>query len=221
MGVTQGRTTTAPLGGLLLALGLVLAGCSAAGGEARSPVRAEQGPTAAFLMNEGRFAAARGDTVRAEQYIVLAIERGYDERRALPLLLSVCVKGSRLRAALNHAEPYLRDHPEDTALRYLVATIEVGLGDDDDARRELEALLRDTPEHGDARFLLGLLELEHDQTAATEHLREYLRREPSGRHAADVRVRLLELERQREQDARLLGLSPPARTGARGGKRRP
>lgn len=215
---------SSPLAGLGLALGLFLGGCGGATSpEARTPTAPEQGPSATYLMNEGRLAASRGDTVRAEQYIALAIERGFDERRALPLLLATCIKGSRLRAALNYAEPYLRDHPEDAALRYLVATIEVGLGDDEGARRELGVLLREAPDHGEARYLLGLLELEHDAAAATEHLREYLRLEPRGRHAADVRVRLLELEQRREEDARRLGRARAVRAGSRplGEKGRP
>ncbi len=194
------------LGALLLGLALpALGGCGAGAQAATPPATAQQAPSAAWLMDEGRAAAARGDTVRAEQYIVLAIDRGYDERRALPLLLAVCVKGSRLRAALNHAEPWLRDHPNDSALRYLVATIDVGLGDDESARQELEALLREEPDHAEALFLLGLLELDHDPETANARLIEYLRLTPTGRHAADVRVRLRELARQRDEDARIFG----------------
>jgi uncharacterized protein HemY len=176
-------------------------------------------PSADWLMREGRAAATRGDTVRAEQYIALAVDRGYDERRALPLLLGVCIEGSRLRAALNHAEPYLRDHPEDAALRYLVGTIRMGLGDEAGARRELEVLLREDPAHTEALFLLGVLETDHDPETATVRLQDYLRLEPAGRHSADARVRLRELGRQREEDARLLGLGP-SRLGARGSKGR-
>jgi hypothetical protein len=191
---------------LLLALGLP--GCAARAPEVATPLGREQAPSADWLMREGRAAALRGDTVRAEQYIVLAVDRGYDERHALPLLLGVCIKGSRLRAALNHAEPYLRDHPTDTALRYLVGTIHVGLSDEAGARRELEVLLRDDPEHAEALFLLGVLELDHDPETSSARLLDYLRVEPTGRHAADVRVRLRELAREREEDARLFGLAP-------------
>ena len=192
----------------LIALSALLAGCSGATSpEAASPQRPAPAPDATYLVNEGRAAAARGDTVRAEQYIALAIERGYDERRALPPLLSACIRGSRLRAALNHAERYLRDHPHDTALRYLVATIQVGLGDEESGRRELEALLEDEPDHGEALFLLGVLDLDRDPARARERLRTYLRLQPTGRHAADARVRLRELERRDGEDARLLGLT--------------
>ena len=42
---------------------------------------------AAELLASGRDAAARGDAVRAEQYLSLAIEQGADRREAMPLLL--------------------------------------------------------------------------------------------------------------------------------------
>ncbi len=154
-------------------------------------------PSATWLAAEGERAALRGDTVRAEQYLALAVERGYDERRALPLLLSVCIRGSRLRSALNHAEPYLRDHPDDQSLRYLVATLDVSLGDEAGARRELEALLRGDPAHGAALYLLGTLELDREPERAADLFRSYLEKEPDGPHAADVREQLRDLDLER------------------------
>ena len=43
-------------------------------------------------------------------------------------LVRVCIASSRLRAALGHAEPFLRRHPDAWQLRYLVAAIHLALG---------------------------------------------------------------------------------------------
>jgi tetratricopeptide (TPR) repeat protein len=148
---------------------------------------------AAWYWNAGRSAAARGDTVRAEQYLSLAIERGLNQREVLPLLLEVCVTGARLRAALNHAEPYLRDHPDDFALRYLVANIELGLGETEAARMELERITREHPRHADAHYLLGVLALDSSPESARAYFQKYLELAPDGEHAGEARGRLAEL----------------------------
>ena len=158
-----------------------------------APAPTSHAEQAQALFQRGREAAERGDSVRAEQYLSLALERGYDAERVLPVLLGVCLASSRLRAALDHAEPYLRDHPEAQALRYLVATIHAGLGQTDEARLALEQLLRTNPNSGDAHYLLGILDSEGNAPSARAHFRTYLDVAPQGEHAAEVRSRLAEL----------------------------
>jgi tetratricopeptide (TPR) repeat protein len=131
--------------------------------------------------------------VRAEQYLELAMQRGYDRRAVLPVLLSACVSSMHLRAALGHAESYLLEHPEDDGLRYLVATIRIGLGQRRDAELELERLIRRSPDNADAHFLLGLLHADDDVASAEEHLRRCLAVDPHGRRAAEARSRLSDL----------------------------
>jgi predicted Zn-dependent protease len=169
---------------------LTLAGCAARQVAAGS-TSVER--TAAWYWNAGRSAAARGDTVRAEQYLSIAIERGFNQRDVLPLLLEVCVTGARLRAALNHAEPYLRDHPDDYFLRYLVANIELGLGETGTARAELERITREHPRHADAHYLLGVLALDASPESARADFQRYLELAPDGEHAGEARGRLAEL----------------------------
>lgn len=154
---------------------------------------------AASLFQRGQAAARRGDSVRAEQYLSLAIDRGYDVERALPLLLQVCLSSSRLRSALDHAEPYLRDHPDAEALRYLVATIHVGLAQTSEARVELEQLLRANADSSDAHYLLGVLDSDGDVDSARTHFRAYLDVAPKGERAPEVRSRLAELAIREEQ----------------------
>lgn len=154
---------------------------------------AERAREAADLAQKGKAAAQAGDSVRAEQYLTLAIERGASRRELLPALLSVCLASSRLRAALNHARSYLQDNPEDDRLRYLVASLHLSLGQRDEARQALQLLLRRRPESADAHYLFGVLDAEETPASARDHFRTYLALEPRGRHGAEARSRLAEL----------------------------
>lgn len=158
------------------------------GGTTRRHDDAEQ------LFDLGRQAAQAGDSIRSEQYFSLAIEAGLDQRKVLPLLLKVCLQGSRLRSALDHAEPYLLQHPEDHALRYLVATIHLSLGQVETARLNLKELLRADASNAGAHYLLGVLEMGSSPTESIEHFRTYLSLAPRGNRAAEVQSRLLEMQ---------------------------
>jgi tetratricopeptide (TPR) repeat protein len=181
---------------IVVALALVLSACGAAGSAPAGPANASRPSSpsdATELVRRGRAAADQGDSVRAEQYLALAIERGADPSVVLPTLLQVCLSSSRLRAALGHAEPYLRDNPEDDALRYLVATIHLGLGQEAEARSELELLRERSAAGAPAHYLLGIIDARRDPVAARDHFRAYLELTPKGRHAAEVRSRLSEI----------------------------
>jgi len=154
------------------------------------------------LFRRGQAAAKQGDSVRAEQYLSMALERGFDDKKVLPIMLEVCLSSNRLRAALNHAERYLRDHPEDQNLRYLVATIQLGLGQTEQAQIALNHLLRTNPKNANAHYLLGVLESAGSgSTRANQHFLEYLQLAPNGEHAAEVRSRLTDLDVRANLDA--------------------
>lgn len=152
------------------------------------------------LFQDGQTLAARGDLVRAEQYLAAAIRRGYPEQRALPLLMRVCIASSRLGSALQHAVPYLRLHPEDHQLRYLVASVLIGLERQDEARLELLRVIENDPTHADAHYALGVLLRDHygDAAAAAPHLARHHELAPEGLHGAEVAGWLREHERARE-----------------------
>lgn len=141
------------------------------------------------LYDAGLRLARTGDLLRAEQYVKAAIERGYPEERALPSLLKICVAASRLNAALQYAEPHLRDHPENFRLRTLVASIHLGLGNVDDAQAHLSEVLERVPADAPANYLMGMLHREErdDPVASEPYLQRYLELEPNGPHAAEVR----------------------------------
>jgi predicted Zn-dependent protease len=144
---------------------LVLSGCVAAlvlglGCMSQQP----SARSASSLLIEGdggalhrvaRRLAVQGDLVRAEQYAMLAVQRGLPIAQVLPLLLEVCLRASRVSAALHHAEPVLRRRPDDQRLRYVVASLYVALNRREDAERELALLLRADPDHHAASLLLA------------------------------------------------------------------
>ncbi len=183
----------APLA-IWLALACLAAGCA----------RSEVTPPAASarearqkeletLVAEGRAAAARGEGVRAEQYLTLALERGGSKDVILPELLRICLENQHLRAALEHAEPYLLAHPEASALAYLVATIHLGLSQPEEARLTLARLLEREPHHANALFLAATLDQESEPARARDEFNQFLQLVPQGLRAAEARSRLARL----------------------------
>jgi Flp pilus assembly protein TadD len=201
MKADESRTPMPNLNYLVLAAAVLLSGCaSGPKPEPAAPASAAKDTRpASELVARGREAAARGDAVRAEQYLSLAIEQGADRRQVMPLLLEACLKSSHLRAALNHAEPYLLDHPEDDSLRYLVATIHLGLGQVVPAKRELGLLLQRNPSNADAHYLLGIIESGGNVEAARTHFLAVLAHSKDQEQKIEVESRLAELRlRERE-----------------------
>lgn len=172
---------------------LSLLGCGAGASPQTAVSRDSARRNAVELFQRGEQAAKQGDTVRAEQYLSMALDRGFDKKRVLPIMLRVCLSGSRLRAALNHAEPYLLENPHDRRLRYLVATIHLGLGQLDDARTDLNQLLRADPNNANAHYLLGVLESGARVQQAPKYFRKYLELAPQGERSVEVRSRLSDL----------------------------
>lgn len=178
---------------------LAAAGCGSASAEvhttsaatARDPL---DSITAEELLRRGEVLAEHGDFVRAEQYLLAARSRGVDETRVIPPLMQVCVRASRLSAAIGYAEPYLERHPGEWPLRILVASIHLGLGHLAEARAHLERALRDgRPEPAEAHYLLGIVLREQVEDAeARRHFERYLALEPRGVHAEEVAAILAE-----------------------------
>jgi tetratricopeptide (TPR) repeat protein len=169
---------------------------------AEAPARPEGTPgdplksvPAAELYRRGIALGEAGDLIRAEQYLAAAIDRGYPAEQALPPLMRVCLASSRLRAALSHAEPYLEDHPDAWSLRYLVASIQIGIGNVDDARVSLERVIHDAPDQPDAYFLLAVLLRDDvgDRAGAAQRFERYIQLAPQGQHASEARAALFAL----------------------------
>lgn len=165
-------------------------GCAGASSSTRTPTPDPLADVEADeLYGHGLGMAERGDLVRAEQYILAAIEKGFDRGEALPSLLRVCIASQRYAIALRHANPYLQEHPEDWALRYLVATLHLAIGSEERARTELEKVIRDAPEQAVPYYTLGMLHHERhaDMGAARQYFERYMELAPRGAHVEEVR----------------------------------
>lgn len=184
---------------ILCALLLSLAAASGAGCGGAQPVTAEtpvEDPLTTVdpqeLFDRGVYLAEHEDYIRAEQYLVAAMQRGFDEDRVMPTLLAACVRSSRLSAALSYAEPYLERHPDAWSLRLLVATIHMGLGEPGRAHAQLVRVVEDHPDEPTVFYMLGVLERDEleDLASARESFRRYLDLAPEGEHAAEARAAL-------------------------------
>ena len=120
---------------IALALATALWGCAGATQPTTTTVKMPNGSDAEGIFARAQALLRQGDTLRAEQYLLLAVRSGLPEERAILPLVQACVASSRLRAALNHLQPFLRKHPEHVQLRYLAATLELALGHHAEALR--------------------------------------------------------------------------------------
>lgn len=145
------------------------------------------------LIQLGKAFAQVGDLTRAEQYFAAALDSGADGHVVVPMLLAVCVRDGRYRAALEYGEGHLRKHPTDGRTRFVVATIYAGIGEAAQARAHLERVIVERPEEAEAHFALGVLMRDSfkDPVSADPHFREYLRLAPQGSHVEEARGSLL------------------------------
>lgn len=158
-------------------------------GEQQPPA---QENSAEDLLRKGQASARIGDMTRAEQYFVLALKAGGDERKILSYLLKVCVADQRYPVALEYAEQYLRKNPRDLDVQFAAASIHAALGDAARARSMLEQVVRDDPERSEAHYALATLLRSEGQALqlADIHDLEYLRLNPNGPLAERARARL-------------------------------
>jgi predicted Zn-dependent protease len=168
-----------------LACGVGLAACNTT---SRLPPDAGPARTvAAHLAALGERYARSGDLVRAEQYLAAALRDEPNNARVLHALLHVCVGGSRLRNAVEHAQAHLTRHPEAWRVRYLLACIELALGHRQRARSELLRVAQLEPRHPDTYYLLGTLDA---GDRARELYARYLTLSPQGVYAFSARAAL-------------------------------
>jgi predicted Zn-dependent protease len=180
-----------------VALSVALAACGGAQRQGAPPADPLALSSPDELFQDGLNAAERGDYVRAEQYLVASVDRGYSEAKAMPVLVKICLAASRYRSALQYALPYLERHPDQWALRYLVGTIYLGIGDSKSARQELTRVTYDAPEQGPPHYLLAVMERDQfeDPARARMHFERYLELDPNGERALEARAALREMQR--------------------------
>jgi tetratricopeptide (TPR) repeat protein len=179
--------------------------CAAALGCASAPGRRLQSNVHTFqdeqspakLTARGRAFAALGDTTRAREYFDAALEAGGDDRVLTPLLLSVCVRDGRYRLAIDYAEQYLRRHPGDPRMRFVLGTLHAGVGEPLAAEAEFAKVIAANPENPDAEYALAVLlrDQRGDLLGADRHFRAYLKLRPEGEHSEEAKSSLLQAVR--------------------------
>jgi tetratricopeptide (TPR) repeat protein len=178
----------------LVALGFFASACMSSAAELESRIQTvERANEPAKLARAGDAFAAVGDYTRAEQYYNLAVENGSNELELVPRLIRVCVRDQRYRDAIQYSEQHLRKYPRNDGVRFLLASLELGVGDTERAKGNLERVLEARPNHADAHYTLAVLLRDDlaDFSAADRHFRAYLRLEPRGNHAEEARGSLL------------------------------
>ncbi len=178
-----------------VAISLASAGCAATPAQrvkANMALMKEEGGVDK-LIDRGKAFANVGDSTRAEQYFAAAVASGADERIVVPLLLSVCVQDGRYRVAIQYAETYLKSHPGDLRVRFVLGTLYSAVNDPDAARTALVTVVDARPEDADAHFALGVLlrDSDHDYAGADRQFREYIRLKPRGPHTEEAEASLL------------------------------
>jgi tetratricopeptide (TPR) repeat protein len=145
------------------------------------------------LTEVARVLDKRGDVVRAEQYWRLALDEGADAETVLPQLIASFVRDRQYRLALQHAEDYLRAHPNAHTLRLLSGAIHEALGNYAAAVEQYQLVAERQSERPDVHYVLGaaLLKQGISRSEADACFRKYLDLAPHGRHAEQAQALLL------------------------------
>jgi tetratricopeptide (TPR) repeat protein len=145
------------------------------------------------LLEVARELERRGDSLRAEQYYVLALERGAPADEVLPRLLAAYVRDRQYRLAAQRAEDYLARHPHSVRIRLILAALYEAVGDYSRAVECYQQVVHSQPSGPDAHFALAsvLVEQGHDRATADLHFRRYLELAPRGVYAERAEAALL------------------------------
>ncbi len=184
-----------------LTIGLALALGTACTSASQKPSAGPGDPLvqveSAALFDQGKRLAQEGDLVRSEQYLVAAMDKGHPIEEVLPILIEVCIAGSRYDTALHHARPHLLRDPENSSLRYIVATLYHAIGRQPLAVEHLERVILDAPNEPNAYYTLGkIFWKEKEAERATELMQKYVELAPDGSHAPDARALLVQWQRR-------------------------
>lgn len=145
------------------------------------------------LLEVARELERRGDSLRAEQYYVLALERGAPADEVLPRLLAAYVRDRQYRLAAQRAEDFLAKHPHSVRIRLILAALYEAVGDYARAVECYQQVVHREPSGPDAHFALASVLVEQGQQRATadRHFRRYLELAPRGVYAERAQAALL------------------------------
>ncbi len=184
----------AALAALISAAGVACGGASANERrvrDAEDTVAKER--TAEQLMARGRAFFQVGDYTRSIQYFNDAIRAGAPEREAAQPLMLAYVQSNQFRLGIAFGEDYLRRHPGDYRLRYLVGTLLNAIGKPKHAAAHFRRVVQSNADFADAHYALAVVyrDFDHRPTLADSHFRKYLSLQPQGEHADEAREGLL------------------------------
>ncbi len=177
-------------------LGLVssvpLLGC--AGNRAVAPVTVNVS-NAPELLQQARELSNRGESHRAEQYYLAALDAGGSVEEIYPELIEVCIRGGRLGRAAVHVEARMRQVPHDLRLVRLAISLREALRHRVEAR-ELAARLAasESKSHAEELFLGGYYERWGEPERALLHYRAYLKQTEEASRPAWVEGAVRRLE---------------------------
>lgn len=179
----------------LLCSALALAGSACGASQLRAAEPAQQGleVTNDQLIALSDELGRRGDSQRAAQYLLQALEQGAPESQVLPRLLNVYVRDRQYRLAAQRLEDYLRRRPNQLTVRLLLAALYEAVADYPRAVQQYNAVVKSDPKRAEAHFALAnmLLAQGHDRALADLHFRTYLELEPRGPYAEQAQSMLL------------------------------
>lgn len=175
-----------------MCIALCASGCAGSQLRVATPEEGQQ-LTTAQLIEVARELERRGDSLRAEQYWMEALDRGAPADVVLPHLFKAYVRDRQYRLAAQRAEDHLRRHPNSTRVRLLLAALYQAVDDYPQAVRQYRAVVRHEPQRADAHYALAtaLVEEGHDRSGADEHYRRYLELAPNGAYAERAQAALL------------------------------
>jgi tetratricopeptide (TPR) repeat protein len=180
----------------ILAIACLAWGCTKApGAKVRDEIQSIRGGNDPERLTKlGEAYRSVGDMNRAAQYFALAIEMGGDEKKLVPRVIEARIQDKQYRLSIALGEEYLRKHPEDVSLRFVVASLHGALSETDEAKHALEQVLRMAPQHPEAHYAMAVLmrDQRKDLLQADVHFREYLTIDANGPHAEEARGSLLQ-----------------------------
>jgi len=177
----------------MLLMAAAAAGCAGAPLHTEQPGGQEPALSSQQLLEVAAELERRGDSLRAEQYLMEALDRGAPADVVLPRLVAAYVRDRQYRLAALRAEEYLRTHPSSSRVRLLLAALYQAISDYPRAIAQYRAVVQGDPAHADAHFALAsvLLEQGQDRADADAHFRHYLELAPEGAFAERAQAALL------------------------------
>jgi len=145
------------------------------------------------LLASAQRAQQEGDSLRAQQYLLAALQRGADQKRVLPWLLRLYVADGQYRSAIERVHEGLRLRDDDLELRLLLASLYRATELETLAAQQYEEVLQRAPSQARAHFELAMMlhESGSDAARADRHFRAFLALAPDGPEALAARTRLL------------------------------